>query len=149
MSLVHLILISGFIWRTKWQTHYFKNVLSRCFMCMSVCDCVFIYIYICLCIPIFIYVIFVYNLCWSGPDATPEDYHSIALYFENEKNHFLAGKFFLLCNQYGRVSFCFKFKLVYCNFTLPVIRHSCDLFQIKSVNYWIILILRFIFVLTG
>ena len=39
-----------------------------------------------------------------GPDATPEDYHSIALYFENEKNHFLSGKFFLLCNQYTRVS---------------------------------------------
>ncbi|KAK2164923.1 hypothetical protein LSH36_57g01034 [Paralvinella palmiformis] len=37
-----------------------------------------------------------------GPDATPDDYQSIALYFENEKNHFLAGKFFLQCNQYGR-----------------------------------------------
>ncbi|KAJ8298131.1 hypothetical protein KUTeg_024662 [Tegillarca granosa] len=37
-----------------------------------------------------------------GPDATPEDYQSIALYFENEKNHFLSGKFFLLCGQYNR-----------------------------------------------
>ena len=38
-----------------------------------------------------------------GPDATPEDYQSIALYFENEKNHFLSGKFFLLSGQYNRV----------------------------------------------
>ncbi|KAK3101973.1 hypothetical protein FSP39_007745 [Pinctada imbricata] len=37
-----------------------------------------------------------------GPDATPEDYQSIALYFENEKNHFLSGKFFLLSGQYNR-----------------------------------------------
>ncbi|XP_013417652.1 WD repeat-containing protein 19 [Lingula anatina] len=37
-----------------------------------------------------------------GSDATAEDYQSIALYFENEKNHFLAGKFFFLCAQYGR-----------------------------------------------
>ena len=39
-----------------------------------------------------------------GPDATPEDYQSIALFFENEKNHFLSGKFFLLSGQYNRVS---------------------------------------------
>lgn len=37
-----------------------------------------------------------------GPDATPEDYQSIALFFENEKNHFMAGKFFLLSGQYSR-----------------------------------------------
>ncbi|XP_070553702.1 WD repeat-containing protein 19-like isoform X2 [Ptychodera flava] len=37
-----------------------------------------------------------------GADATPEDYQSIALYFENEKNHYLAGKFFLLCGQHTR-----------------------------------------------
>ncbi|XP_038055636.1 WD repeat-containing protein 19-like isoform X2 [Patiria miniata] len=37
-----------------------------------------------------------------GEDATQEDYQSIALYFENEKNHLMAGKFFLLCQQYGR-----------------------------------------------
>ncbi|XP_019617748.1 PREDICTED: WD repeat-containing protein 19-like [Branchiostoma belcheri] len=37
-----------------------------------------------------------------GPDATNDDYQSIALYFENERNHFLAGKFFYLCGQYGR-----------------------------------------------
>lgn len=42
----------------------------------------------------------------AGPDATVEDYQSIALYFENEKHHFLAGKFFLLCQQYQRVSAC-------------------------------------------
>ncbi|XP_022086384.1 WD repeat-containing protein 19-like [Acanthaster planci] len=38
----------------------------------------------------------------EGEDATQEDYQSIALYFENEKNHLMAGKFFLLCQQYGR-----------------------------------------------
>ena len=41
---------------------------------------------------------------FTGSDATPEDYQSIALYFENEKNHFLSGKFFLLSGQYNRVS---------------------------------------------
>ncbi|XP_012720994.2 WD repeat-containing protein 19 [Fundulus heteroclitus] len=37
-----------------------------------------------------------------GPEATQEDYQSIALYFEGEKKHFLAGKFFHKCGQYGR-----------------------------------------------
>ncbi|XP_064419402.1 WD repeat-containing protein 19 isoform X2 [Latimeria chalumnae] len=37
-----------------------------------------------------------------GSDATSEDYQSIALYFEGEKKHFLAGKFFLLCGQHAR-----------------------------------------------
>lgn len=40
---------------------------------------------------------------FTGADATPEDYQSIALHFENEKNHFLSGKFFLLSGQYKRV----------------------------------------------
>ena len=39
----------------------------------------------------------------TGSDATPEDYQSIAVHFENEKNHYLAGKFFLLSGQYSRV----------------------------------------------
>lgn len=33
-----------------------------------------------------------------------EDYQSIALYFEGEKKHLLAGKFFRKCGQYSRVS---------------------------------------------
>ncbi|XP_025088691.1 WD repeat-containing protein 19-like isoform X2 [Pomacea canaliculata] len=37
-----------------------------------------------------------------GSDATSEDYQSIAMHFENDKNHFLAGKFFLLSGQYSR-----------------------------------------------
>ncbi|KAK7098094.1 WD repeat-containing protein 19-like [Littorina saxatilis] len=37
-----------------------------------------------------------------GSDATPEDYQSIAVHFENEKNHFMAGKFFLLSEQFVR-----------------------------------------------
>ncbi|XP_076446829.1 WD repeat-containing protein 19-like isoform X2 [Babylonia areolata] len=37
-----------------------------------------------------------------GSDATPEDYQSIAVHFENDKNHFMAGKFFLLSEQYVR-----------------------------------------------
>jgi len=41
----------------------------------------------------------------AGSESTSnEDYQSIALYFEGEKKHFQAGKFFLLCGQYGRVS---------------------------------------------
>ena len=31
-----------------------------------------------------------------GDQATPEDYGSIALYFENKNQHFLSGKFFYL-----------------------------------------------------
>ncbi|OWK54679.1 WD repeat-containing protein 19 [Lonchura striata] len=38
----------------------------------------------------------------SSENTTNEDYQSIALYFEAEKKHFQAGKFFLLCGQYGR-----------------------------------------------
>uniref|UniRef100_A0A1A7WGZ7 WD repeat-containing protein 19 n=1 Tax=Iconisemion striatum TaxID=60296 RepID=A0A1A7WGZ7_9TELE len=37
-----------------------------------------------------------------GSDATQEDYQSIALYFEGEKNHLQAGKFFQKCGQYSR-----------------------------------------------
>ncbi|XP_059172519.1 WD repeat-containing protein 19-like [Physella acuta] len=37
-----------------------------------------------------------------GADATVEDYHSIAVFFEAEKNHFMAGKFFLLSGQYTK-----------------------------------------------
>ncbi|CAN9510421.1 unnamed protein product [Ophioblennius macclurei] len=37
-----------------------------------------------------------------GSEATQEDYQSIALYFEGEKKHLLAGKFFLKCRQYSR-----------------------------------------------
>ncbi|GFR90645.1 WD repeat-containing protein 19-like [Elysia marginata] len=37
-----------------------------------------------------------------GSDATPEDYQSIAVYFDAENNHFLAGKFFLLGGQYPK-----------------------------------------------
>lgn len=40
----------------------------------------------------------------GSEDTTNEDYQSIALYFEGEKRHFQAGKFFLLCGQYSRVS---------------------------------------------
>ena len=53
----------------------------------------------------FVRLICFLNYCISGSDATPEDYQSIALHFENEKNHFMAGKFFLFCQQYSRVSF--------------------------------------------
>ena len=42
--------------------------------------------------------------CVAGTDATPEDYQSIAVHFEGEKNHFLAGKFYYHSGQYSRVS---------------------------------------------
>ncbi|XP_004681546.2 PREDICTED: WD repeat-containing protein 19 [Condylura cristata] len=38
----------------------------------------------------------------GSEDTTTEDYQSIALYFEGEKRHLQAGKFFLLCGQYSR-----------------------------------------------
>lgn len=49
-------------------------------------------------------MIYVVCVC-LGPDATAEDYGSIAVYFENEKNHYLAGKFFFLAGKYSQVSF--------------------------------------------
>lgn len=39
-----------------------------------------------------------------GDDATAEDFKSIAVHFENDKNHLLAGKFFAKCGEYQRVS---------------------------------------------
>lgn len=38
-----------------------------------------------------------------GSEATQEDYQSIALYFEGEKKHLQAGRFFQKCGQYSRV----------------------------------------------
>ncbi|NXN95131.1 WDR19 protein, partial [Rhinopomastus cyanomelas] len=38
----------------------------------------------------------------SAESSSSDDYQSIALHFEGEKKHFQAGKFFLLCGQYGR-----------------------------------------------
>ncbi|XP_046901307.1 WD repeat-containing protein 19 isoform X3 [Hypomesus transpacificus] len=37
-----------------------------------------------------------------GSEATQEDYQSIALYFEAEKTHLQAGRFFQKCGQYSR-----------------------------------------------
>lgn len=37
-----------------------------------------------------------------GPEATAEDYQSIALHFEGEKQHLLAGNFFQKCGQFSR-----------------------------------------------
>ena len=51
----------------------------------------------------FLWTCIYYCVIITGNDSTPEDYQSIALYFENQKNHFLAGKFFLLCGIYQRV----------------------------------------------
>ena len=39
-----------------------------------------------------------------GDDAVSDDYSSIAMYFENQKHHFLAGKFFLKSAQYAKVT---------------------------------------------
>ncbi|XP_072476602.1 WD repeat-containing protein 19 isoform X2 [Notamacropus eugenii] len=38
----------------------------------------------------------------GSTDTTNEDYQSIAVYFEGEKKHLQAGKFFFLCGQYAR-----------------------------------------------
>ncbi|XP_073252735.1 WD repeat-containing protein 19-like [Porites lutea] len=37
-----------------------------------------------------------------GDDAVADDYASIAMYFENQKQYFLAGKFFLKSKQYAK-----------------------------------------------
>lgn len=38
----------------------------------------------------------------GSENTSNEDYQSIALYFEGEKKHYQAGKFFLLCGQHAR-----------------------------------------------
>lgn len=40
-----------------------------------------------------------------GKEANTEDYESVALHFENENNHYLAGKFHLLASSYSDVYF--------------------------------------------
>ncbi|KAK3739122.1 hypothetical protein QZH41_010524, partial [Actinostola sp. cb2023] len=43
------------------------------------------------------------NRCMPlGDDATQDDYASIAIYFDNQKQYFLAGKFYLKSTQYGK-----------------------------------------------
>lgn len=37
-----------------------------------------------------------------GENATPDDYNSIAVYFENQRQFMLAGKFFMLSGQYPK-----------------------------------------------
>lgn len=38
----------------------------------------------------------------SGAEARPDDYRSLALHFENERNYFLAGKFYLHAEDYSK-----------------------------------------------
>jgi WD repeat-containing protein 19 len=35
-----------------------------------------------------------------GHEANPEEYESVALYFEGENNHYLAGKYYMLASSY-------------------------------------------------
>ena len=51
-----------------------------------------------------------------GREANPEDYESVALHFENEKNHFLAGKYYMLASSYAEVSCSFiLLRIIYLN----------------------------------
>lgn len=38
-----------------------------------------------------------------GDDASIEDYASLALHFDNDKNSFFAGKFYYKAGQYSKV----------------------------------------------
>ena len=38
-----------------------------------------------------------------GENASSDDLMSIALHFENEKDHLMAGKFFARCSKYAKV----------------------------------------------
>jgi WD repeat-containing protein 19 len=40
-----------------------------------------------------------------GDDASVSDYASLALHFDNEKNHYLAGKFYYKAGQYAKVGY--------------------------------------------
>ena len=46
---------------------------------------------------------FCFFFCVTGDDAVADDYASIAMNFENQKQYFLAGKFFLKSAQYAKV----------------------------------------------
>ena len=37
-----------------------------------------------------------------GKESNPEDYESVALYFETEKNHYLAGKYYMYASVYPK-----------------------------------------------
>lgn len=41
--------------------------------------------------------------CILGLNASVSEYQNIACYFENEKNWYLAGKYYLLAKQYEKV----------------------------------------------
>ncbi|CAF94207.1 unnamed protein product, partial [Tetraodon nigroviridis] len=64
-----------------------------------------------------------------GPEATQEDYQSIALYFAGERKHLQAGRFFQKCGQYTRVrarvffSFSVIFNLSHFFTSFPVYPH--------------------------
>lgn len=62
---------------------------------------------------------------WPGPEATQEDYQSIALYFAGERKHLQAGRFFQKCGQYTRVG-------------IPV-------FSSLSRSYWIYYLMSLLF----
>ena len=38
-----------------------------------------------------------------GNDASPEDYKSLAVHFDGEKNNYLSGKFHYLSGNYSKV----------------------------------------------
>lgn len=38
-----------------------------------------------------------------GSDATADDYKSLALHFDNERNHYLSGRFYYLAGVYPKV----------------------------------------------
>jgi hypothetical protein len=70
-----------------------------------------------------------------GSDATPEDYQSIAVHFENDKNHFLAGKFFLLSEQYVRVRLMIGYVLFYTMMMIMMMMMMAGKFFLLSEQY--------------
>lgn len=50
-----------------------------------------------------------------GTEANPEEYESVALHFENEKNNYLAGKYHLLASSYSEVIIS-KYIIFYSNY---------------------------------
>jgi WD repeat-containing protein 19 len=41
------------------------------------------------------------NLFLKGKEANPEEYESVALHFDGENNHYLAGKYYMLASSYS------------------------------------------------
>lgn len=118
--------------------HWIDNYLARCEWFQRCCQ--FHTVAVLCAIPFHNHAKYIYSITSygrkhtlylsfrAGDDATKEDYSSIAMYFENQKQYFLAGKFYLKSTQHAKVSetiyLCCTEKGDVCGSTL--LSHRCS-----------------------